>query len=95
MSEPQKGDATEKKHLFDHPRNVKRVIYTLFTICGLLLAIDLLDVFHLGYHKHVHYPFERWFGFYAFYGYFLSVGLVLAARELRKLLSRDEDYYDR
>ena len=51
-------------------------------------------IFHLGYHKHVHYPFEKWFGFYAFYGYFLSVGLVLAARELRKLLSRDEDYYD-
>ena len=85
----------EKKHVFDDPRNVKRVIYTLFTVCGLLLAIDLLDVFHLGYHKHVHYAFEKWFGFYAFFGYFLSVGLVLAAKEMRKLLSRDEDYYDR
>lgn len=85
----------DRQHLFDDPKNVRRLLWALFTICGLLLAVDLLDVFHLGYHKHVHYGFEKWFGFYAFYGYFLSVGLVLAAKELRRLLSRDEDYYDR
>ena len=75
--------------------NVKRLIYALFAVCGLLLAIDLLDVFHLGYHKHVHYGFEKWLGFYAFFGYLLSAVLVLLARALRRLLGRDEDYYDR
>ena len=35
------------KHVFDDPRNVKRVIYALFAVCGLLLAVDLLDVFGL------------------------------------------------
>ena len=83
-----------RKHLFDDPRNVKRLIYALFVICGLLVAIDLLDVFHLGYHKHVHYGFEKWFGFYAFFGFLLSAALVLLAEGLRRLLGRDEDYYD-
>ena len=84
----------EKQHVFDDPRNVKRVIYTLFAVCGLLLAIDLLDIFGMIYHKHVHFAFERWFGFFGFFGFFLSCALVLADKEMRKLLSRDEDYYD-
>ncbi len=85
----------EQRHVFDDPRNVKRVIYTLFTVCALLLAVDLLDISGVFYHKHAHFAFERWFGFFAFFGFLLSVVLVLSARELRKLLKRDEDYYDR
>ena len=90
----QKGTSAERKHVFDDPRNVKRVIYTLFTVCGLLLAVDLLDLFGMLYHKHVHFAFERWFGFFAFFGFLLSVALVLTAKEMRKILKRDEDYYD-
>ncbi len=85
----------DKRHVFDNPRNVKRVIYTLFTVCGLLLAVDLLDITGVLYHKHIHFAFERWFGFFAFFGFLLSVALVLTAKEMRKLLKRDEDYYDR
>ena len=86
---------SDEGHVFDNPRNVKRVIFCLFTVCALLLAIDLLDLFGVLYHKHPHFPFEGWFGFFAFFGFFLSCALVLAARGMRKLLERDEDYYDR
>jgi hypothetical protein len=35
------------------------------------------------------------FGFYAIYGFVACVLLVVIAKELRKLLMRDENYYDR
>ena len=84
----------QNQHIFDDPRNVKRVIHALFVVCALLLVIDVFEYFGLGYHKHVHFEFEKFPGFFAFFGFFLSVGLVLIAKEMRKILSRDEDYYD-
>ncbi|MBN2491262.1 MAG: hypothetical protein JXQ29_10490 [Planctomycetes bacterium] len=79
----------ERRHLFDNPRNVKRVIGLLAGICVALLLLDLC------YTKRVHYGAERLFGFYGFYGFVGCVFLVLAAKELRKLVMRAEDYYDR
>jgi hypothetical protein len=35
------------------------------------------------------------FGFYALYGFVACVLLVLLAAEMRKLVMRDEDYYER
>ena len=55
--------------------------------CGLVAATDLFA------HRHVHYEAEGWFAAYGIYGFVACVGLVLAAKELRKLLKRDEDYY--
>ena len=95
MNESRDEPTGERQHIFDDPRNVRRVIYALYTICGLLLAIDLLDLLGVGYHKHPHFAFEGWFGFFGFFGFFLSCGLVLAAKGMRKVLERDEDYYDR
>ena len=40
------------------------------------------------------FAFESWPGFYAFFGFVACVALVLAAKELRKLVMRDESYYD-
>lgn len=56
--------------------------------CAALLLVDLL------YHRHVVHDFEAWFGFYGFYGFVACVVLVLAARALRVVLMRKEDYYD-
>ncbi len=95
MNEPGQGNrGPQEKHLFDDPRNVKRVIIILFVVCGALLAVDLLDVFGVLYEKHGHFAFEHFFGFHAFYGFFLSCALVLASKAMRIFLKRDEDYYD-
>jgi uncharacterized membrane protein len=79
---------SEKDYWLDDPRNVNKIVYTLYAVCALLVLGDLL------YHKHVHFDFEHWFGFAGFFGFVACVALVLAARLLRVVLKREEDYYD-
>ena len=83
----------KKKHLFDQPRNVHRLIWIFFALCALLLGLDLLVHRHLNFAEGV-FPVEGWFGFYAIYGFVACVLLVLTATQLRKVLMRREDYYD-
>ena len=78
----------EKRHVFDNPRNVKRVIYALGAVCALFLGADFLI------ERHVDHPWEILPGFYAVYGFVACVALVLIAKEMRKVLRRKEDYYD-
>jgi len=79
----------EKQHLFDKPENVKRLLRLLYLACALLLAADLFI------HRHAQHAWESLWGFYAFFGFLACVVLVLVAKQLRKLLKRHEDYYDR
>ena len=46
-------------------------------------------------HKHGPFAIEHVWGFYAIYGFVACVGLVLAAKLLRVILMKPEDYYDR
>jgi hypothetical protein len=77
-----------RRHLFDEPRNVRRVVRGLMWTCGLLVALELFV------HRHLSHPWEALFGFYALYGFVACVLLVLLAAEMRKLVMRDEDYYE-
>ncbi|MEA2048336.1 MAG: hypothetical protein U9O64_07820 [Campylobacterota bacterium] len=78
-----------KKHLFDNPKNVKLLIRMLYVSCFVLFAMDFVI------HRHTVHPWESFTGFYAIYGFLACVILVLLARELRKVVMRDEDYYDK
>lgn len=79
----------ERRRWLDERRNVDKIYYALLLICaGLFLA----DFF---YDKHAKFRREDVFGFYGLYGFIACVGLALAAKEIRKLLKRPEDYYDR
>lgn len=80
---------TEKTWWLDRSRNVTKIFYTLVSVCGALLLADFF------YAKHGHFSWEGWFGFYGLYSFLGSVFLVLTAKQLRKLLQREEDYYDR
>ena len=60
----------------------------LLLACALLVIIDILVP------KHGPFAIEHWFGFYAFYGFIACVGLVIAAKGLRVILMKPEDYYD-
>ena len=81
--------STEKKHIFDSPKNVQRVLYGLFGSLALLLAIEPFIT------KHPYFAWESWFGFYAIYGFVACVLLVLAAKYiLRPIVKRKENYYD-
>ena len=78
----------DRVHVFDKPRNVRRVIHALYALCGLTLLLDFVV------ERYVHHPWEALWGFYCLYGFVACVLLVLVAKEMRKVLMRKEDYYD-
>lgn len=79
----------EKRYWLDEPRNVTKIYYALLAACAALFLADFL------YLKHAKFKLEDVFGFYGLYGFIACVLLVLIAKELRKILKRPEDYYDR
>ena len=58
-------------------------------LCALLLVIDPFV------HKHGPFKIEHIWGFYGIFGFVACVAVVLIAKQLRKVLMRPEDYYDR
>ena len=83
------AQSDHKTYWLDDPRNVDKLVWILSAVCALLLGADFF------YHRHAHFDFENWFGFYAWYGFIMCVGLVLAAKMMRIVLKRPENYYDR
>ena len=90
----------EKEHFFDKPGNVRRFLRTFFVLCGVLIFLDVINwVLHLMdkpglRHADPEHSWEGWTGFYAIFGFVACVLLVLAAKQLRKVVMRKEDYYD-
>lgn len=78
----------EKKHIFDNPKNVKRVLYFLYACCAVLFLLDFVI------HRHVAHSWENLWGFYPVYGFVGCVILVVVATWMRTFLMRSEDYYD-
>jgi hypothetical protein len=77
-----------RRYWLDDPRNVTRLCWLLALVCAALFFADAF------YDKHPHFEAESWFGFYGIFGFVACVGLVLAAKWLRRILKRGEDYYD-
>ncbi len=89
----------KRKHFFDDPRNVRLVLRILFALCALVFLLDIVNFgmqwLDAGELREAHHPWEHWLGFHPIYGFVACVALVLIAKELRKILMRDEDFYDR
>ena len=85
---PQNRHGPERTHLWDRPENVTWLLRIFYALCVGLVVADFFV------HRHVAHPWERFFGFHAFYGFVACWTLVVVARGMRKLLMRDEDYYD-
>lgn len=79
----------EREYWLDRKKNVDKVYRGVWALCALLFAVEPFV------HKHGDFAFEEWFGFHGFYGFVACVGLVLAAKGLRRWLKRPEDYYER
>ncbi len=78
-----------KKYLFDSEKNIKRLLGFVYSGLGVLIVFDLF------YPKHAEFPWEGWTAFYAVFGFVAFCSIVLAAKYLlRKIVKRDEDYYD-
>jgi cadmium resistance protein CadD (predicted permease) len=81
-------DSPEKQYFLDNPRNVKRLLYGFYALCALSLVAELFIT------RYVDHPWEALFGFYPIYGFLGIVILVMASVVLRKLVMREETYYD-
>lgn len=86
----EKGGVEHAEHDFTGPLSppVARLIRVFLVICVGLFAADFFV------HRHTEAPLEGLPGFYPVYGFVGCVILVLAAKELRKVVMRPEDYYD-
>lgn len=82
-------DPKKDVYWLDDTRNVDRLVLGFYIVCGLLIAIDVLVP------KHGPFAIEHLFGFYGVFGFVACVALVLIAKQLRRILMRPEDYYDR
>lgn len=78
-----------KTYWLDRKENVTKVYWAIWIVCGVLLLIDPLI------HEHEEFGFAEWFGFFGFFGFVACFGLVLAAKMLRRVIARPEDYYER
>lgn len=88
MSEDEPRIHDPRRYWLDQPGNVKKLVYAVFAVCAMLFLADAV------YHKHAHFEAENWFGFYAIFGFAAFIGVVMAGKALRKLIMRNEDYYD-
>ena len=78
----------DKTHIWDKPENVRRLLRIFYAACALLVGLDFVI------HRHVEHPWEVVPAFYAIYGFVACVLLVLIAKQMRKVLMREENYYD-
>jgi hypothetical protein len=81
--------ATDNPGWLEKPENKRRIRLLLYGLCTGLVLVDFVA------HRHISTALERVPAFYALYGFAALVGVVLAAKVLRRLVKRDEAYYDR
>jgi hypothetical protein len=82
------SEASDDPRWLDKPGSVGLLIKLLIVACTLSVVADFF------YDKHGEFHFMELPGFDAAYGFLAYVGLVTAAKGIRVLLMRDEDYYD-
>ncbi len=79
----------DKKHLFDDPKNIKRLLNIFYLCCALLVILDFVI------HRHTMHKWDSLWAFYPIYGFVGCVVLVVVAKWMRTFLMRPEDYYDK
>ena len=78
----------DKKHLFDDPKNIKRLLNIFYLCCAILVILDFVI------HRHTMHEWDSLWAFYPIYGFVGCVVLVIVAKWMRTFLMRAEDYYD-
>ena len=78
----------EPARFLDRPANLRRLRRVFYALCTALVALEVLV------HRHAEHPWEGAFAFHAIYGFVACVVLVLAAKLMRRVLMRREDYYE-
>ena len=89
MNEPHDRPETEPRKPWLYRRaTINGVFWALLVACALLGLADFV------YHRHTVFAFEAFPAIYGLFGFVAFVFIVFAGIGLRKLIMRDEDYYD-
>jgi hypothetical protein len=79
----------DKKYISGNPGNLKWLRFVFLVTLVVLLALEPFI------HKHPYFYWEKWFGFYAIYGFLACLVLIFVSKYVfRPLLKRDVNYYD-
>jgi len=76
------------KDWLERPETLKKLWVVLYAVCGLTLVPELFI------HRHPHFSFDGFFGFYALLGFVSCAVLILIAKAGGVFLKQDESYYD-
>ena len=71
---------------------LQRGLKIFFVLCALVTLLDFIVLGFIGTDHGQHW--WNFFGFHSLYGFVACVVLVLVATALRRIVMRDEDYYD-
>ena len=66
----------------------RRILIGFAVLCVITFAFDFVI------EREVHHGWEEIPGFYALFGFLGVAALILASKELRRIVARSEDYYD-
>ena len=73
----------------DKPVIRQRIRNVLYAVCALLVLAEFIV------HRHIYMPLEKIPAYYAIYGFIALVSVVMLAKLLRKLVGREENYYEK
>lgn len=79
---------TEEKHWLVRPETIRWLWRGGFVVLALVVLADFFI------HTHEYFQIDGTFGFYAWYGLVVCVGMVLLAKALGIFLKRKDTYYD-
>ena len=82
MNEP------EEKHWLVRPQTIRWLWRGGFVVLTLVVLADFFI------HTHEYFQIDGSFGFYAWYGLVVCIGMVLIAKGLGVFLKRKDTYYD-
>ncbi len=72
----------------DEARHIDKLYYALMVLCAVLLIADF------AVHRYAYFDVEGLRGFYAIFGFIACAFIVGAGRLWRRIVQREEDYYD-
>lgn len=90
MSDPQNDNGRQRDggYWVDRKGRMTLLYRCLWALCAVFAAADFF------FAHHPMFKIEGFPVFYGLFGFIVTIALVLGARELRKIVRRDEDYYD-
>ena len=78
----------ESLGFFERPGTIKILWVLLYGIC----AFTLVPEFFI--HRHPHFAYDNYFGFFAVLGFVACALLIILAKGIGFFLKKKEDYYD-